>query len=45
MGLFKTSHFWFGAAPATGMPPAPPAEEDPWLTEMKAADAAQAAGD
>lgn len=32
-------------APATGMPPAPPAEEDPWLTEMKAADAAQAAGD
>ena len=35
----------FGAAPATGMPPAPPAEEDPWLTEMKAADAAQAAGD
>lgn len=35
----------FGAAPATGMPPAPPAEEDPWLTEMKAAEAAQAAGD
>lgn len=32
-------------APATGMPPAPPAEEDPWLTEMKAAEAAQAAGD
>lgn len=27
------------------MPPAPPAEEDPWLTEMKAAEAAQAAGD
>lgn len=27
------------------MPPAPPSEEDPWLTEMKAAEAAQAAGD
>lgn len=26
------------------VPPAPPAEEDPWLTEMKAAEAAQATG-
>jgi len=35
----------FGAAPATGMSLALPAEADPWLTEMKAAEAAQVAGD